>query len=364
MGEYFMIAIARPALDEEEKEAVCEVLESGMIACGKIVGEFEEKFSEYCGVKFGVATTSGTTALEVALRAIGIGKGDKVLTTAYSFIASTNAIIYTGATPVFVDIDIKSFNINVEQLSEKLSEDKGIKAVLIVHLFGQPCDMEKITEIIKRYNVFLIEDCAQAHGAILNGRRVGSFGDVAAFSFYPTKNMTTGEGGMVVTNSKEIAERARILCNHGMKIRYYHDEIGYNYRMTNLAAAIGLCQLKKLPDFNKKRRENADYYFNEIKNDLVVLPEDTEGHVYHQFTIRVLGEKREDLIKKFEAAKIGYGIFYPLSIPEQKCYIDYGFKKEYTNTDIVKKQVVSIPIHPMLEKEELEQVVGVINELR
>lgn len=359
-----MVTIARPALGEDEKKAVCEVIDSGIIACGKVVSEFEQAFADFCGAKYGVATTSGTTALEIALRSIGIGKGDKVLTTSYSFIASTNAIIYTGATPVFVDIDMKSYNISAEQLEIMLSEDKEIRAVLIVHLFGQPCDMDKITKIVKKYNVFLIEDCAQAHGAEINGKRVGTFGDVAAFSFYPTKNMTTGEGGMVVTNSEKIAEKARMLCNHGMKIRYHHDEIGYNYRMTNLAAAIGLCQLKKLPYFNAKRRENADYYFKNIKNELVVLPENFAGHVYHQYTIRVLEGKREKLIDKFESKEIGYGIFYPFSIPEQKCYADFNFKKDFINTDTVKKQVLSIPVHPMLSKDELDVVIEVINELR
>lgn len=356
-----MISIAKPTIGEKEKRAVCNVLDSGMIACGGITTEFEKKFSSYIGVKYGIATTSGTTALEVGIRALGIGKGDKVLTTAFSFIASTNAIIYSGAIPVFSDIEENNFNIDPNEIERKLQKDKTIKAVLIVHLFGRPCNMEAIQRITEKYGVFLIEDCAQAHGAVYQGKKVGSFGDAAAFSFYPTKNMTTGEGGMVVSNHKKVEEKARLLINHGMKTRYYHDVIGYNYRMTNLAAAIGLCQLESLDDNNKKRREHALKYTDEIKNRFIICPEDAEGHVYHQYTIRIKNDGRRRLIKHLEDNEIGYGIFYPLSIPEQKCYKDYNFSTTYKNTDFVKEEVLSIPVHPLLQLNEAEKVIQVIN---
>jgi len=356
-----MINISRPNLGDEEKNAVSKVIDSGMIACGEVVKEFENTFAKFAGASFGIATTSGTTALEVAIRAAGLGEGDKILTTPYSFIASSNAIMYTGARPVFADIEEGSFNISPEHIESKLKQTPGIKALLIVHLFGNPCDMDKIMTIVKKYKLILIEDCAQAHGTTWKGKPAGSFGAVSAFSFYPTKNMTTGEGGIVLTSDSEIAQRARMLINHGMQVRYYHDIIGYNYRMTNIAAAIGLCQLKKLNDMNGKRIRNAKFYYENLKNSALILPTHTDGHVYHQFTVKVEDGMRENFTKFLEENKIGYGIFYPLSIPEQKCYSAMSFETSYQVTDSVKNKVVSIPVHPLLTLEELNEVACVIN---
>lgn len=360
-----MITIAKPQIGQEEKDAVMEVMESGMIACGSVVAEFEQKFTNYIGMRYGIATTSGTTALEVALRVLGIGVGDKVVTTAYSFIASTNSIVYTGATPVFADVNEKTFNIDLNSAEECLKQNPDAKAFLVVHLFGQACNMDAVMALAKKYGVKVIEDCAQAHGAIWNGKKAGSFGDASTFSFYPTKNMTTGEGGMVLTNDEEAAERAKLLINHGMKIRYTHDIVGYNYRMTNIAAAIGLEQLKKLDSFNETRREHALCYNEKIANSNVVAPyvDENAKHVYHQYTVRVLGGKRDDLIRLFEENQIGYGIFYPFSIPEQPCYNQYKFETNYAVTDKIKKEVLSIPVHPGLSIGEIETVAGVINQL-
>ena len=359
-----MIPIARPCLGEEEKAAVCAVIDSGMIACGKVTEEFESEFSKYIGGSYGVATTSGTTALEVALRALGLGPGDKVLTTPFSFIASTNSILYAGATPVFAEIDPATFNLDPKAMEEVLQKQPDIKALLIVHLFGQACNMDRILPLVKKYNLLLIEDCAQSHGALWRGQKVGSFGDAAAFSFYPTKNMTTSEGGMVVTNRDDVYENAKLLINHGMRIRYYHDQLGYNYRMTNLAAAIGLCQLQKLETFNTARRRNADLYRSLVKNPLIQLPfvPPEAKHVYHQFTVKVAAEQREALIRHLEDQGIGYGIFYPLSIPEQKCYREMDFPKSVPVTDRIKKEVLSLPVHPSLSPEEIRQVADVLNQ--
>lgn len=359
-----MVSISKPNLGAEEKAAVCGVIDSGMIACGAVVKEFESEFADFIGVAHGIATTSGTTALEVAIRAAGVGRGDKILTTPYSFIASTNAIIYAGATPVFADIESNSFNINPEQIEKKISEEPGIKALLIVHLFGCPCDMDRITSIAKKHNLILIEDCAQAHGTKWNGKHAGSFGNVSAFSFYPTKNMTTGEGGMVLTSNSVFAENARLLINHGMKIRYYHEIVGYNYRMTNIAAAIGLCQLKKLPEMNLNRIQNAKFYSENIDNSKIKLPELVEGHVYHQYTLQVEDGKRGAFTKHLEENNIGFGIFYPLSIPEQSCYSSLKLDVKYPVTDYVKTNVVSIPIHPLLTHKELSEVANVINSFK
>ena len=358
-----MIAIAKPFLGEEEKNAVMAVLDSGMITSGAVVTEFEEKFAEYIGVKYGVAASNGTTALELALRAAGIGKGDKVLTTPFSFIASTNAILYVGGIPVFADIDPHTFNIDPALMEEQLKADPEIKALLIVHLFGHPCDMNAILALTEKYGVVLIEDSAQAHGAMYGGKNVSTFGKVAAYSFYPTKNMTTSEGGMVLTNDAKIAEKARLLVSHGMKVRYYHDEIGYNYRMTNITAAIGLCQLEKLDGFNQKRSEIAKFYEKNIRNEHLTLPSTKENcrHCFHQYSLLIGNDNRNSFLKYLEAEGVGYGVFYPLSIPEQACYKSLGFKTDYPITNRIKKEIVSIPVHPMLTQAEVEKVAEVIN---
>ena len=361
-----MINIAKPLMGQEEKQAVLDVLDSGMIACGSIVSSFEKEFAEYLGIENCIATTSGTTALEVAIRALGIGKGDTVVTTPFSFIASTNAIVYTGATPVFADIDEKTFLIDPAAIERTLSKHPEAKALLVVHLFGQCCDMDAIMEIVKKHNLLLIEDCAQAHGAEWNGRKAGTFGDAGCFSFYPTKNMTTSEGGAVVTSDPETARKCRLLINHGMEVRYHHDEIGYNYRMTNICGAIGRCQLRKLDGFNAARREHAAYLSAHISNPLVTVPYAPQQakHVFHQYTVKVAEGQRDAFVKHLQDNGIGFGIFYPLSIPEQKCYEGMGFKKDWAKTDAVKQQVVSLPVHPALTEEDLAEVVRVVNSFR
>ena len=356
-----MIQLAKPFIGAEEKEAVCKVLDTGFIVSGEIVTEFEERFASYNGTKHGIATTSGTTALETAMRALGIGPGDKVLTTPFSFIASANSIIYTGAEPVFADVDPETFSMDPEKADEVLRNTSGIKAILVVHLFGRSCDMDAFKELAERYKVFLIEDCAQSHGAVWNGRKTGSFGDISCFSFYATKNMTTGEGGMVLTDSDVLSKKCRMLINHGMEVRYYHDEIGHNYRMTNIAGAIGLCQLDKLPYMNGKRKEIAEFYDTHIDNEAIILPKPIDGHVYHQYTIRVGDGKRDAFVKHLEENRVGYGIFYPLTIPEQKCYSSYGFSLDYPAADMLKTQVVSLPIHPGLTEDEIVRVAETVN---
>lgn len=361
-----MINIAKPLMGPEEKQAVLDVLDSGMIACGGIVSDFEKEFAAYLGTDHCIATTSGTTALEVALRALGIGKGDTVVTTPFSFIASTNAIVYTGATPVFADIDPKTFLINPDSIEKKLAEHPEAKALLIVHLFGLCCDMDRIMEIVRSHGLILIEDCAQAHGAQWNGKKAGTFGNAGCFSFYPTKNMTTSEGGAVVTNDPETARKARLLINHGMEIRYHHDEIGYNYRMTNICGAIGRCQLKKLEGFNESRRAHAAYLSSHISNPLISVPFEPEKarHVYHQYTVKVAEGLRDRFVQHLQENGVGFGIFYPLSIPEQKCYAEMGFRTDWPVTDTVKQQVVSLPVHPGLTDEEVAEVARIVNSFK
>ena len=355
-----MISIAKPMIGEEEKRAVVDVLNSGMLASGPKVEEFEKRFAEFVGVKYAVATTSGTTALHLALLSLGIGGRDEVIIPSFSFIATANSILFCNAKPVFCDVNPKTFNIDVEKI-ESLITDKT-RAIMPVHLYGQPADMKPILEIAERHDLYVIGDAAQAHGAEYDGRKVGSFGDVECFSFYPTKNMTTGEGGMITTNIEEIAERARSIRNHGRektKWGYEHNRLGYNYRMTDIAAAIGLEQLKKLPKFNEKRRKNAEYYNENLDGiDGIEIPYVLENvkHVYHQYTIKCAD--RESIINRLREKEIGYGIYYPKPLHFYR-HLEKFATNDLKNSEILSEKVVSIPVHSALTAEELERVVEV-----
>lgn len=354
------INIASPQIGREEIQAVTAVLKSGMLAQGPKVKEFEEKFAKFIGTKFAIATSSGTTALEVALRAHGIGPGDEVITTPFTFIASANSILYTGARPVFVDIEEGSYNIDPDKIEKAIT--RKTKAIMPVHLYGNPADMTKIMAIARKHKLAVIEDACQAHGAEWRGKKVGSFG-TGAFSFYPTKNMTTGEGGMITTNSKDIAEKANLLRAHGSKIKYYHDILGYNYRLNDIGAAIGLEQLKKLNKFNSLRIKNAEFLNKNLMKIVgLVIPEKAKEakHVYHQYTIRItkdFGPSRDEVLKKLTAAGIGTAIFYPLPINEQRVYQDLGYKAETPIAKKVSREVISLPVHPGLNKKELTYIV-------
>jgi|AntRauTorckE6833_2_1112554.scaffolds.fasta_scaffold00122_23 dTDP-4-amino-4,6-dideoxygalactose transaminase len=361
-----MIPIANPIITDEEKELVNEVMDSGMLIMGKYVKEFEEKFANYSGTKHGIATSSGTTALDVAIKSLNIKQGDKVITTPFTFIASSNSILYSKADPIFADVKEDTFNIDPDSVRELLKEHPDTKALMIVHLFGLSCDMDEIMEIVNKHNLLLIEDSAQAHGATYKGRKVGSFGDVSAFSFYATKNMTTSEGGIVLTDDDEIMERARLLLNHGSPKKYHHDILGYNYRMTNISAAIGLVQFKKLDQFNKQRQENARR-LTEGLNDLTwlqtpVVPDD-RGHVFHQYTVKV--DDREEFLKYLQEKEIGYGIHYPMPAYEQKLYKDLGYKD--TSCPVSEKicdQVVSLPVHPALSDEDIDYIIDTLRDFK
>lgn len=364
-----MISIARPLLGKEEEDKVLQVLRSGMISSGEVVKEFEGNFAAFIGTKFALAASSGTTALHLALQSSGIMWQDKVITTPFSFIATANSILYCGAVPVFADIDEKTYNIDPEKILEILENVEGIKAVLVVHLFGLPCDMDRINAICKKNNLILIEDCAQAHGASYNGKKVGSFGNAATFSFYPTKNMTTGEGGILTTSSEEIFNEAKFLREHGAVSEYIHQTIGYNYRMTNIEAAIGICQLKKLEKFNKARRQNAGHLMKNLKNlDWLVLPHIPENvdHVFHQFTIRLKkGVDRLGLVEHLRRNKIGCKVYYPMGIHQQPFYQKLGYRdKSLPVSEEASLSVLSLPVHPGLSGEDLNKIVEAMKEFK
>lgn len=355
-----MINMARPQIGDDEKKAVLEVMDSGIIAQGPRTKAFEEAFASMCTTKHAIATSSGTTALHIAMLANKIGAGDEVITSAFTFIASANSVIYTGGRPVFVDIDPKTFNIDADLIEAAITPKT--KAILPIHLFGLPCDMEKIMAIAKKHNLLVIEDACQSHGATFKGKKVGSFG-TGTFSLYPTKNITSGEGGMITTNDDAVEEACRVIRNHGMRKRYYHDEIGYNFRMTDMHAAIGLAQIAKLEEFNQKRQENAAFYDKNLKG--VVTPFVPEGcqHVYHQYTVRVPGGKRDALRAYLAEHEIGSEVYYPVPIHKQGFYqTEYGYHISLPETEKAASEVLSIPVHPGISAADREKVAATINE--
>lgn len=358
-----MIPIAKPFIGDEEINEVESVLRSGFIAQGPKVAEFEEKFANYIGTRHAVATSSGTTALHVALLCAGIGKDDEVITTPFSFAATANSVLYAGAKPVFVDIEPETYNINPELIEEAITDKT--KAIIPVHLYGQPADMGSINKIAKNHDLKIIEDAAQAHGAVYNGINVGLWGDMACFSFYPTKNITTGEGGIITTNNNEFDHDARALRAHGESERYQHVILGYNFRMTDIAAAIGVVQLKRLDGFNEKRIENAEYLTEHVRYIDGIEPpfvQDGVKHVFHQYTIRVGNGKRDELRNFLNNEGIGTGIHYPKPIYRQKLYENLGFTANCLEAEKAAEEVLSIPVNPELSARDLGKIVSVLED--
>ena len=353
-----MIYIAKPVVGPEEKQAVLEVMDSGIIAQGPRVKAFEEAFAAMVGVKEAVATSSGTTALHTMLLAYGIGPGDEVITTPFTFIASANSILYVGAKPVFVDIDPVTFNLDPSLVEDAITP--RTKALMPVHLFGLSCDMAPLMELADRHNLYILEDAAQSHDAKYFGKDVGSFGS-GAFSLYPTKNMTSAEGGMVTTNDPEIAESCRVIRQHGMRRRYYHDELGFNFRMTDIHAAIGLEQLKKLPSFNQRRQENARFLSANLQGVITPTVPENYDHVFHQYTIRVEAGRRDQLVDHLQENGVGCGIYYPVPIHLQTIYRDMGYEDQLPVAEAAALEVLSLPVHPSLTGEDLETIVSAVN---
>lgn len=352
-----MIPVAKPLIGEEEFSAVDKVLRSGVIAQGAKVSEFEENFADYIGVDYAVATSNGTTALHIALLAHGIDSGE-VITTPFTFIATANSILHAGAKPIFADIG-PDFNIVPENIEERIT--KNTRAILPVHLYGQPADMDAILKIAEDHDLVIIEDAAQAHGAKYKGQKVGSFG-TGAFSFYPTKNMTTGEGGIITTNDGNVAKKAKMIREHGSSRRYFHEILGFNFRMTDINAAMGVEQLKKLDRFNHARRENAGYLTKKL-GDLggIILPQIymDRKHVFHQYTIRITEEfeiPRNEVIKKLNENGVGTGIYYPLPIHKQPFYMDLGYNESLPISESMANEVISLPIHPQVTRSDLDHV--------
>lgn len=351
-----MIPIARPVIDEQEIEAVTEVLRSGVIAEGQKVRDFEAAFAEYAGTEHAVAVNSGTAALHAALLAHDIGSGDEVITTPFTFISTANSVLFTGARPVFADIREDTFNIDPESIVEKITS--RTKAIIPVHLYGHPADMKSIMETAEDHDLTVIEDACQAHGATYKGKKVGSFG-TGTFSFYPTKNMTTGEGGIITTNDTDAAERARMIRSHGSRKRYVHELLGYNLRMTDIAAALGLIQLQKVERFNNIRINNAGYLnerLGRIKGLKTPYSEKYCRHVFHQYTVRVTGEliSRDEVVSALSENGIGSGIYYPVPVHKQPIYKEMGFDDSLPVSEKAAQEVLSLPIHPSVSRADLD----------
>jgi perosamine synthetase len=355
-----MIPISKPIIGEAEKAAVLAVLESGMLVQGPRVAELEQRFAALCQTKHAIATSSGTTALHVALLAHEIGPGDEVITTPFTFIASLNSVLYAGARAVLVDIDEETFNIDPALIEGAITP--RTRAIMPVHLFGYPCDMDPILKIAERHGLVIIEDVAQAVGARYKGRTVGGFG-TACFSLYATKNIMAGEGGMITTDAAAVAERARMIRSHGMKRRYYHDMMGYNFRLSDLHAAIGLAQMDRLEEFTARRRANAAYLSANLKGVRVPTVKAGYEHVWHQYTIRVNGD-RDAAVGQLNQAGVGTGIFYPVPAHQQSHLQGLGYAKlRLPVTEKACREVISLPVHPLLSQADLETIVREVNRL-
>ncbi len=354
-----MIRIAQPIIGPEEEEAVLAALRSGQLAQGPLVARFEEAFASYLGVRHAVAVSSGTAALIVALRAHDIGAGDEVLVPTFTFAATANAVLTVGARPVLTDVQEDTFNLDPERIEAGITS--RTRALLPVHLYGQPCEMSAVREIAGRRGLVLIEDACQAVGASWESRKAGTFG-TGCFSFYATKNMTTGEGGMVVTKDDQVARRARQLRNQGEEVRYRTELLAPNFRMTEMAAALGNAQLSKADAWNQRRRANAAWLNEHLQG--VVTPVERSGahHVYHQYTVRVPGGRRDALLGGLREAAIEAAVYYPLCVHQQPLYLELGIGGAFPVAERATSEVLSLPVHPALSSEDLERVAATVNE--
>jgi perosamine synthetase len=367
------IPIAVPCLDGNEIEYVKDCLSSSWISSkGKYVIAFEEKFAEYVGAKYGITVSNGTVALHLALATLGIGPGDEVIIPTFTMIAAANVVQYTGAKPVLTDSDPKNWNINPNEIEKKITEKT--KAIMVVHLYGHPADMDPLMKIARDHNLYVIEDAAEAHGAEYKRRKVGAIGDIGCFSFYANKIITTGEGGMLVTNDEKIADKARKLRDqaYNMKMRKWliHDEIGYNYRMTNIQAAIGVAQLERIESFIRIRRENAQLY-NSLLGGIpgITLPpeEAWAKNVYWMYTILVdenkFGLSRDELMCELEKYGVETrSVFYPIHL--QPPYKNKFRGEKYPVAEDLSKKGINLPSGNTLTKEQVEYIANLIKSLK
>jgi dTDP-4-amino-4,6-dideoxygalactose transaminase len=332
-------------------------LRSSNLSQGPEVLAFENEFSYLVNERECVAVNSGTSALHIALLSLGIGAGDEVIIPSFTFAATANSVALTGATPIFVDIDIDTYNIDPGLIESAITP--RTKAIQVVHLYGLPANMIRIVEIARKNKLLLIEDAAQAHAASINGQPVGTFGDAAAFSFYPTKNMTSGEGGMIVFKDKDQARLAKLYRNQGMEKRYQNEIVGFNLRMTDIHAAIGRAQLKHLLKWSKKRQDNAMALSEQIENVVIPIIPIGFSHVFHQYTIRV-SKNRDIFAEKLTQSGIGNSVYYPTPVHKLPAF---SSSVSLHQTQIATESVLSLPVHPSLSKGDLKRIASTVNEL-
>ncbi|MFS0852505.1 DegT/DnrJ/EryC1/StrS family aminotransferase [Microbacterium sp. 179-I 3D4 NHS] len=356
------IPAAKPLIGDDERAAVDRVLQSGMVAQGPEVAAFEKEFAgHFVEDRPVVAVNSGTSGLHLGLLAAGVGPGDEVIVPSFTFAATANAVALTGATPVFADIEPETFTLDPRAVEAAVTE--RTRGILPVHLYGHPARMAELGDVAAKRGLALYEDAAQAHGAALNGRPVGTFGEMAMFSLYPTKNMTSGEGGMVVTADEETARRVRLLRNQGMERQYENELIGYNARMTDIHAAIGRVQLTKVDAWTESRRSNAAFLDANLTGVIVPPVADGARHVYHQYTIRV-EEDRDGFARALkEEYSIGSGVYYPIPNHRLPSLQQYAPGLDLPETERAAREAVSLPVHPSLSAEDLDRIVAAVNAL-
>ena len=364
------IPISEPNIGKKELAFVTKAVKSGWISSiGEFVEKFEKNFAKYCNRKYGISTSNGTHALHLALVTLGIGKEDEVIVPDFSFIATANAVHYTGAKPVFVDIDRKTWNMNPKEISKKITPKT--KAILVVHLYGNPCDMNEILLIAKRHKLFVVEDAAEAHGSTYKGKKAGSFGDISCFSFYGNKTITTGEGGMCLTDSKELNDKMRFLRDHGMKAekKYWHEVVGFNYRMTNMQAALGCAQLERLNSFLKIKKKNAILYEKLLKNvpwiSFQTIKKEMKSN-YWMFSILVNEKSKhnqDEIIKILKEKGIDTrNVFHAASnMPVHKKH--FNKKELFKNSDYISKRALSLPSSTKLTQSDIRYIANIIKSI-
>lgn len=369
------IPVCEPFLNGNEEKYVLDCVKTGWISSsGEYVKKFEAEFAKYCDSKYGVAVCNGTVALHLALVALCIGKGDEVILPNFTMIASAFAVCYVGAKPVFVDCDKYTWNIDVRKIEEKIT--KNTKAIMPVHIFGNPCAMDKIQTIAKEYNLFIVEDAAEAHGAEYKGKKVGSFSDIAAFSFFANKNLTTGEGGMVITNDERHYDKARYLKNMSFPLNapriYQHEQIGFNYRMSNIHAALGLAQVEKADEYRNLRIKNHLLYKEFLKDiEGVIFQKDEEDSLNVCWMNAILlnpkqyGRTKEELIERLKENNIDTRLLFT-GMHRQKCLVDFGCdcSGDYSNTDNLTQNGFYLPSASNLTKQDIERICGIIKDFR
>src|SRR3989338_11120389 len=346
-----MIKLSEASFDEEEKKAVLRVLDSGWYIHGKEIEAFEKEFAEFTGTKYAVACSNGTTAIHLVLQSLGIGKGDEVLVPSHTAFPTIEPILNLGAIPVFVEIDEKTFTMDPKDAEKKISQKT--KAIMPVHLYGHPAQLDAFSELCKKHHLLLIEDCCQAHGALYKRKHVGSIGDAGCFSFYPSKNMTVfGDGGMVITNNKTAYESMKLLRNHGMEDRYNHIVLGNNFRVSEIACALGRVQLKRLPSFVQRRRKIAHMYNSLLESTSLILPKEMQGvkHSYHLYVIR--HTKRNALKSYLEKHGVHSEIHYHVPGHLQKA-VPLSYRTSLPVTEKIVQEILSLPMHPKLKEEQV-----------